>query len=293
MNLDRIVQYQFPLIEHAYSFRDSILYALGLGFGEDPTHENELRFVTEDDQLVVPTQCNVLGYPGFWVRDIPELGFDWLKVVHGEQAIRLLRPLPVAAVVRARPRIVAVDDKGENKGAAVYIEREISLAGSGEVLAVVASTVFARGDGGQGGFGTPPRAAGEIAGGEPDVVCEIGTSRRAALIYRLSGDYNPIHSSPAVARDAGFDRPILHGMCTMGVACRALLERFCDYRPERLRSLFVRFSQPVIPGETIRLEFFNEGERVRFRAYSVERNVMVLDRCSAEIADDSRRDLYD
>ncbi len=284
MHLAKVIEYRFPLFEFDYSFADSILYALGLGYGADPLDENELRFVTEDDQRVIPTQSNIMAYPGFWMRDRPELEFDWLKVVHGEQHIRLLKPLPVAARVQARPRITAIDDKGEGKGAAVHIEREIALADSGEVIAVVASTIFARGDGGQGGFGTAPPAPQKITATEPDAVCDIPTSTRAALIYRLSGDFNPIHSNPATAREAGFDKPILHGMCTMGIACRALLALYCDHRPERLQSMFVRFSQPVIPGETIRVEFFNEPGTIRFRARSVERNVVVLDRCSAVIA---------
>lgn len=283
MNPERTRNYRFPLIEHRYDFRDSILYALGLGYGADPMDKGGLRYVTEEEQLVVPTQCNILSYPGFWMRDVPELGFDWVKVVHGEQMIRVFRPLPPAASVQARPRITAIDDKGEGKGATVYVEREITLSETGELLAMVRSTVFARGDGGFGGFGKAPEVPPKIVLNEPDVVCEIPTSPRSALIYRLSGDYNPIHSNPDVARDAGFDRPILHGMCTMGIACRVLLAEFCDLRPERLQSIFVRFSQPVVPGETIRLEFFKEPDEIRFRAWSIERNVLVLDRCSAEI----------
>jgi len=284
MNLEKLASYQFPLIEYEYSFRESILYALGLGYGVDPLDKNELRYVTEDDQLVVPTQCNIMSYPGFWVRDVPELGFDWVKVVHGEQMIRVFRPLPPAAKVQARPRITAIEDKGKSKGAAVYVEREIFLVETGELLALVGSTVFARGDGGQGGFGHPPPGPDRIVQTAPDLVQELATSARSALIYRLSGDYNPIHSNPDIARGAGFARPILHGMCTMGMACRVILERFCDHRPERLESLFVRFSQPVMPGETLRLEFFQYGKRIRFRAMSVERNAIVLDRGMAEIS---------
>lgn len=284
MNLAEIRKYQFPLIQEEYTFKDSILYALGLGYGGDPLNRDELHYVTEDDQRVVPTQCNVMSYPGFWVRDLPQLGFDWLKVVHGEQMIRILRPLPAAATVQARTRISAIEDKGSDKGAAVYVERDISLVETGEVLAHVHSTVFARGDGGQGGFGEHAMSPTRIASSTPDAVCELPTSARSALIYRLSGDFNPIHSNPDVAREAGFDRPILHGMCTMGVACRAILQTYCDNRPERMKSMFVRFSQPVFPGERIRIEFFREPDVLRFRALAVERDVVVLDRCSAEIS---------
>ena len=283
MNLEEVRRYQFSTIESEYTFKDSILYALGLGYGSDPLDTEELHFVTEDDQRLVPSQCNVMSYPGFWLRDESRLGFDWLRVVHGEQLIKILRPLPVAARVHATPHILAIEDKGEDKGAVVYLQREIRLAETGEALAVVRSTVFARGDGGQGGFGEPPPAPTRIAVTEPDVVLQLPTSTRSALIYRLSGDFNPIHSNPDVARQAGFEKPILHGMCTMGLACRAILQRFCNQRPERLKSLFVRFSQPVIPGETIRFEFFKEAGLLRFRAFAVERNVVVLDRCTAQV----------
>lgn len=283
MNLQEIQNYQFPVIEEAYTVKDSILYALGLGYGADPLNKSELRYVTEDDQLVVPTQCYMMAYPGFWAREISQLGIDWVRIVHGEQKITLLRPLPTAARVQARHRISAVADKGKDKGAVIYFEKEVSLASTGEVLAQARSTIFARGDGGQGGFGDPPESPEALEALEVDTHWEMTTSKRAALIYRLSGDFNPLHSNLQVAREAGFDRPILHGMCTMGIACRAIIETYCDSQPARMKSLFVRFSQPVFPGETIRIEFFEERDVLRFRAYAMERGVVVLDRCTAEI----------
>jgi acyl dehydratase len=283
MNLEEVLRYEFPVIEHEYSFKDSILYALGLGYGTDPLDTSALRFVTEDDQRVVPTQCNVIGYPGFWLRDTPQLGFDWVRVLHGEQLIEVRRALPPSGKVRAHHRIVAIDDKGQDKGAATYFEKVIEDFTTGEVLATARWTIFARGDGGGGGFGEAPAGPAPITATEIESSCEIATSTRAALIYRLTADLNPIHSNPEIARSAGFDRPILHGMCTMGVACRAVLQNYCDNRPERLKSMFVRFSQPVFPGETIRVDFMREGGALRFRAFAVERGVMVLDRCSAEI----------
>ena len=285
MHLDVIGRYRFPTIEDEYSYKDSILYALGLGYGNDPLNRSELAYVTEEDQLVVPTQCNVMAYPGFWPRNIPELGFDWVKILHGEHKINVLRPLPPAAKVKATHRISAIEDKGSDRGAVVYFERELSLLDTGEPLATVRSTIFARGDGGQGGFGKCPSAPSPIVATELDAVCEIQTSRRSALIYRLSGDLNPIHSNPDVARQAGFDRPILHGMCTMGIACRAILKTYCNNQPHRLKGMFVRFSQVVFPGETIKVEFFKEQDALRFRAIAIERNVVVLDRCSAEVSE--------
>ncbi len=283
MNLEAILIYQFPETEYEYGFKDSILYALGLGYGADPMDEEALRFVTEEDQRVVPTQCNVMGYPGFWLRDVPELGFDWVKVVHGEQAIEILGPLRPSGKVISRNRIRAIVDKGADRGAIVHLEREIFDADSGALLARVRTATFARGDGGCGGFGEAPETSYALPAGEPALEREYATSPAAALIYRLSGDFNPLHSCPRVAREAGYDQPILHGMCTMGIACRAIVEAYCGGDPDRLQSMFVRFASPVFPGETIRVQFYPEADGVRFRALAAERNVVVLDRGAAAI----------
>ncbi len=280
MNLSEVRRYEFPPVEQSYSFKDTILYALSLGYGG--ADDEERRFVTESSQRVVPTLCNVLGHPGFWLRDVPQLAFDWRKVLHGEQMLRILRPLPVAAAITARHRIAAVDDRKE-KGAVVYFEKTIELTDSGEPLATARWTIFARSDGGQGGFGESPTSPGPLSSNEPEHVVELATSPNAALLYRLTGDMNPIHADPEVARQAGFDRPILHGLCTMGLACRALLQAYCGSDPARLKSIFVRFSQPVFPGETVRIEFFRDNGAVRFRASVPTRQVIVLDRGNAEI----------
>ncbi|WP_428249572.1 MaoC/PaaZ C-terminal domain-containing protein [Ferrovibrio sp.] len=281
MNLGELRRYEFSPIEQSYSFKDAILYALSLGY--DGACDEERRFVTENDQCVVPTFCNVLCHPGFWLRDVPQLGFDWRRVLHGEQMLRILRPLPVAAAIRAQHRIIAVEDRKE-KGAVVYLEKTIELAASGEPLATARWTIFARGDGGAGGFGALPVSPAPLIAGEPEQAVEIAISPRAALLYRLSGDMNPIHADPEAARQAGFDRPILHGLCTMGIACRAILQAYCGSDPSRLKSMFVRFSQPVFPGETVRVEFFREDTVLRFRVLVQARQAIVLDRGSAEIA---------
>lgn len=280
MNLAKVHRYQFPPVEQDYSAEDAILYALALGYGSESSAE--MPFVLETEQKVVPTICNVLGHPGFWLRDVAELGIDWKKILHGEQMLRILRPIPAAGKIVARHRIAAVEDRKE-KGAVIYFEKIIELAETQEQLATARWTIFARGDGGHGGFGDVPPVMPPLPEGAAEKSVEIATSKRAALLYRLSGDMNPIHADPNVARQAGFDRPILHGLCTMGVACRAILQTYCDNEPGRLKEMFVRFSQPVYPGETIRIEFFQEADALRFRAIAVERNVVVLDRGSAKI----------
>jgi acyl dehydratase len=135
-----------------------------------------------------------------------------------------------------------------------------------------------------GSFGTSPAAPEPLPDRAPDAVCDIATLPQSALIYRLSGDWNPIHADPRSAEQAGLGRPILHGLCSMGIATRALLSTFAEGAPERLRAMFVRFSRPVFPGETIRTEFFGDGDRIRFRARVLERDVVVLDRATAVLA---------
>ena len=141
-----------------------------------------------------------------------------------------------------------------------------------------------RGDGGKGGLCAPAATPEAIPDRAPDLTVDVPTNPQIALIYRLSGDYNPIHASPAIARKAGFERPILHGLCTMGLATRALIEGVCGGAPDRLTSLYVRFSKPVFPGETIRTEIYHEHDRIRFRCRAVERDLVVLDRGVAVVA---------
>jgi len=186
----------------------------------------------------------------------------------------------------------AIVDKGKDRGALMLQEREVFDKKTGELLATVDSLSFARGDGGfseagdngpKGGDPAPPTppATPETA---PDMVCDLPTLPQAALIYRLSGDYNPLHAEPAVAAAAKFPRPILHGLATYGVAGHAILKTCCDYDATRLRSLAVRFSAPVYPGETIRTEIWQNGSRVQYRARVLERDIVVLSHGVAELA---------
>ena len=179
-------------------------------------------------------------------------------------------------------RVLAIEDKGAERGAILHQQKRIGTA-SGAPVATVRTTLFLRGNGGQGGFGDPIAPAPAMPERAPDRTITLPTSSRAALIYRLSGDRNPLHADPDVARRAGFDRPILHGLCTFGMACRAILSGYCPEDSSRLTSMFARFSRPVFPGETIAFEFFEEGQSLRFRARVLERDLLVLDRCSARI----------
>ncbi|MXW90884.1 MAG: 3-alpha,7-alpha,12-alpha-trihydroxy-5-beta-cholest-24-enoyl-CoA hydratase [Rhodospirillaceae bacterium] len=280
----KIMDWPFEPVEQAYTERDTILYALGCGLGFDPLDEAQLRFVFEEPELLaLPSMAAVLSPPGFWARH-PDTGIDWVRILHGEQAMEIHRPLPAAARVVATTKVTDIVDKGPGKGALLFAERTVRDADSGENLATLRSTTFARGDGGCGGTtetAPPPHPVPDRA---PDLVCDLPTAPNSALIYRLSGDPNPLHASPPVARAAGFDRPILHGLCSWGVAGHAILKSCCDYDPARLRAMALRFSAPVYPGETIRTEMWRDGAIVSFRARVAERDAVVLNNGRAEIA---------
>jgi acyl dehydratase len=273
---EKLFALPFPEIRHAYTWRDTVLYGLGLGFGLDPTDERQLRFVDETKLVAAPTMANVLAYPGFWMRDL-DTGIDWVKVVHGEQAMRLHRPIPPEGEVIGRTRIVDIVDKGSGKGALVYAEREIADAASGERLATLLQTVFCRGDGGFGGKSTSLRIPHQLPDRMPDITLDMPTHPQMALVYRLSGDLNPLHADPAIARKAGYERPILHGLATYGVAGHGLMAALCDYKPERLKAMEGRFSAPVFPGETITLDIWREASgQAAFRARIAARDAVVL-----------------
>jgi acyl dehydratase len=279
----RLLQRTFPVVEQRYTQRDAMLYALGIGLGADPLEREALRFVYERELRVLPSMAAVLAGPGFWVRE-PDTGVDWVRVVHGEQAMEFHRPLPPEGTVKAQTRVTGIVDKGAGKGALIYSERVGHDAVSGERLFTVRQTTFARGDGGCGAPGGPAPEPHPMPGRAPERQCDLPTLPQAALIYRLSGDYNPLHADPDVAAQAGYPRPILHGLCTLGVAGYAVLKTCCGYEPARMTSLSVRFTAPVYPGETIRTEMWRDGAVVSFRARVLERDAVVLNNGRADLA---------
>jgi acyl dehydratase len=206
--------------------------------------------------------------------------------VHGEQGLVLHAPVAPHGTVIGRNRVVDVADKGEGKGALVYSINEISDKASGRLLATLMQTTFCRADGGFGGAvrrETPPPHA--LPARAPDVTCDLATRPEMALIYRLSGDVNPLHADPEFAKAGGFPRPILHGLATFGVAGHALLKSVCGYDPARLTAMAGRFSAPVFPGETIRTEIWRDGPVVSFRARVVERDVVAINNGRAEVSE--------
>ena len=278
---DALMAYPVPEIRQTLRKHDTMLYAVSVGLGQDPMDEGQLRFVDERKLVALPSMAVVLGYPGFWLGN-PDTGVDAVKLVHGEQGIVLHRPLPVDGTLIGRTRITGIIDKGPGKGALLYSERDVLDAESGALIATNTITTFLRGDGGIGGPGAAAKPVHPIPERAPDEVVQLATRAEQALIYRLNGDLNPLHSDPAVAAKAGFPRPILHGLCTFGVVCHALVKALCGYDPARLKSMDVRFSAPVFPGETIVTEIWRaEGA---FRGRVAERDVVVVNNGRAVVA---------
>jgi acyl dehydratase len=279
---DKLMALEIEPAAQTYEAKDCMLYALGVGLGHEPTNEDELAFVYEKNLKVLPTMATVIGHSGSLARN-PDSGIDWLTVVNGEQGFTLRRPLKAKDAVVGRTRIVEVIDKGPGKGALLLTERNITDKASGELIGTVTQTIFCRGDGGFGGPSRDAPAPHTLPARAPDVVCDFGTRPEMALIYRLSGDYNPLHADPAFAKAAGFPRPILHGLGTFGVSGHALLKTMCGYDPARLTSFSCRFSAPVFPGETIRAEMWRDADVVSFRARAVERDVIAINNGRAEV----------
>lgn len=288
IDYDKVRHLALPEVRQTYTERDTMLYALALGFGADPCDRQELRYVYEKDLRALPTMAVVLGSPGSWMRE-PGLGIDFLRMVHGEQNVILHAPLPVAATLVGRTRITHVVDKGKDKGAIVQTERTLHDAASGALLATVRMQLFCRAD---GGFATAqqlgdaaPEPIPAVPAGEPDWQIDLASRADAALLYRLSGDYNPLHVDPDIAKRAGFPRPILHGLATYGMTLRALMRGCLDGDASRLRSLQVRFSGPVLPGETLRTSIWQRGEQLHLRVQALERDVIVINAGLATLGD--------
>ena len=275
-------------VPYSYTERDSMLYALGIGIGASPLDAGQLRFVYEKNLQAVPTMASIMGSPGPWARS-PETGIDYLKLVHGENDVRILKPLPPAASLIARNRVHSITDKGTGKGAIVVVLRELFDAASKEKYAEIRHITFLRADGGfsaANGISDPsPEALPAIEDRPADVEVSFPVLEQAALIYRLSGDYNPLHADPEVATQAGFPRPILHGLATFGMACHAALKGVVDYDASRIRRVAARFTSPVYPGETLRFEMWRSGPNlVRLRAHADARSVVVLNNGVIELA---------
>lgn len=280
----------FGDIVHAYDERDVMLYALGVGMGSDPTDDRQLEFVYEKRLKVVPSMAAIVGSPGTWYRN-PASGIAWEHMLHAEQDLQLFAPLPTAGTLIGRNRVHALHDRGAGKGALMGLERDI-VDSTGRVLARARRVDVMRADGGFMATGTandpPPQRLPPLPEdmGPAETTVDLGLLPQAALIYRLSSDRNPLHADPELARRAGFERPIMHGLGTFGLATCAVLRVCCGWDPVRLQRLAVRFSAPAFPGDMLRISFWRSGrKRFAMRADAINRNARILDSGIVEIRD--------
>ena len=282
LNYENVINCRIPEVEQQLTKRDTILYALGVGLGGHPCDRNELRFVYEKDLQALPTMAIILGYPGPWHTQ-PGTGITRSHTVHGEQGFTIHRALPVEGAITGRTRVTGVIDKGRDRGALVTTVTDVRDKTTGDLICALTSTTFCRADGGFGGPAGPAKPPHPVPAAAPQEVCDLPTLPQAALIFRLSGDYNPLHADPAYAAKAGFKMPILHGRCIFSIVGHAILRTCCGYDPARFKSMEGRFSSPVYPGETIRTEMWRDGTSVTFRATVPARGVTVLNNGRAEI----------
>ncbi|HEX3791831.1 MAG TPA: MaoC/PaaZ C-terminal domain-containing protein [Pseudonocardiaceae bacterium] len=266
-------------VERSWTSKDTLLYAVGVGAGlDDPTEE--LEFTTENsagiDQQVLPTFA-VLAAQGGSRGNLGD--FNPAMLVHAEQAFELHRPLSPAGAVRTTSKVTGIYDKGS--GALVTTEATAVDADSGEPVIISRSAVFIRGEGGFGGD-RGPSVKWPDPEGKPDHQVTYRTRPEQALLYRLSGDRNPLHSDPAFAARASFPRPILHGLCTYGVTGRALLHAVADSDPARFAGMSGRFSAPVFPGEALTVSIWNTEEGTIFRT-AKDDGTVVIDRGTVQV----------
>jgi len=258
----------------AWTERDAILYALALGFGRDPGRAGELPFVYEGGGLrVVPTFASALARSPF----LKGCGWDESRLVPGGERLVLHRPLAPAGALLLDSEVESVEDRGREAGALVTVRTVARNAADQQPVFTVQRAIEARGDGGFGaGLGQSP-APHVLPARSPDLGCDLEIRPEQALLYRLGGDLNPLHADPAVARRAGLPGPVLHNLCTLGVACRGILETICEFDATLVTAIEARYTGGVYPGDHLRLELWQDANVVSFRALVPARGRVVLD----------------
>lgn len=276
----KLLTFQIPRVRQTLTAREVAFYALSIGMGWNPLDLQSLRFVDPlRGPAVMPTMVLVMAHPGFWLGHA-ESGVDPNAVLHASQHFEILAPLPREGVIESSSHVTRLVDKGPGKAALIFTTTEL-MSDTGAALARLERITYIRNGGGFGGSSeNPPGTVLVRPAGPPDQVIDLPTRPEQALLYRLNGDYNPLHSDPDVAAKSGFRAPILHGLCTMGIVGHALLRALAGYQGERMRSMSLRFCGAVVPGETVRTEIWKDG---RFRARTLERDTVVVDDGAAVI----------
>ena len=275
LDYEKLCAVHFKNETRRYDEKDTILYALSIGFGADASSQRELEYVCEclNGKLkTVPTLATVLVRTA---GDIDLPGINHELLVHGDQRLRIDNLLPPRASVLADTRVVEIFDKGRDKGALLLVETSLRLEDD-TPLATSTTGLFLRGDGGFGGASEGAPKPHPVPEREADFTAPIHTAPNQALLYRLNGDRNPLHADPEFAARAGFDRPILHGLCSYGLACRGVIQYVCDYDARRIREFDARFSSPIFPGDVLEMEFWLGDETVSFRVRNKESGRIVI-----------------
>ncbi|MBP2200192.1 MaoC family dehydratase [Pantoea cypripedii] len=274
LHADDLFAYAIPVTHARVTTRDALLYALSTGYATRPLDPQQLRYSYGPDPIAALTLANVVAHPGPWMRDA---GVNWSGVVHAEQRLIIHREMPLDQDLVCTSRMVSVVDKGAEKGMFASYQRTLTTADAGVVIATIIQTDACRFDGGCGSQGTPPPALLRVPEREADKVVDIVIPPDAALLYRLNGDFNPLHADPAFARSAGFERPILHGLCTLGHAGRVVADWVAQNDGRTLQAIDARFTAVVFPGDRLTVEQWIENAQVRFRVRAPERNSTVID----------------
>ncbi|HEU5448567.1 MAG TPA: MaoC/PaaZ C-terminal domain-containing protein [Acidimicrobiia bacterium] len=250
---------------------DVMLYHFGIGAGlGKATDPAELAYTYEQRLVVLPSFGVVPAFQGLitaMTGQVPGLAVNPVMILHGEQDLEIHKPIPTSATVENRPRISSIYDKGK----AALITIEVESGPAGDPLFTNRFTIFARGEGGFGGDPNSPAPGNTPPDRAPDAVAESPTMSHQALIYRLSGDKNPLHADPDFAKLGGFDTPILHGLCTFGIACKAVVDTLLDGDVTAVKRYQVRFTGVVFPGETVVTSMWREGDRIILSATTRER----------------------
>lgn len=279
LNYAKLMSMRFEPTRQTYARKDTILYALGVGVGvADPCDRGELKYVYEKELVALPTLAVTLAAGAMKLSE-PEFGINYRMLLHAEQSLIVHKALPPEGTVISETSIDEIYDKGAAKGAIMYMTRRLFDAANGDSLVTMGAVSFLRGDGGFGGKSEgAPKPRPVPADRAADLRASLPSTLNQALIYRLAGDYNPLHIDPEIAGAAGFSRPILHGLCGYGMAGRALIKTMCGDDPARFGRLDVRFTSPVYPGEPLELEIWNVGRGdASFRMVATDRKVVVVD----------------